>query len=333
MGQRLGAAVNALRHSHKGTRLQHAWRVLKASSRERTLGARLGEALKTLWRPRGGPRLWPSLQAAVAALELKKTLRTAWTELPGFVSRRRRLLIAALIVALGAVAFVVITSAIESPIVQRTVEAAIPDEPPAETTEPEAPAAPFKPGASRIDDALAEIAEGGPERRENAERYLISRRDSSYARVKATLRDGDLTPAAQASLRYVMAAIEELRSRRPTRAQHMRDAPRRGLLVFCRRFGPRSVEAIHMARRTGKAEGLPVTVILVKGNKRTMSAQARHLLNARVFLDRRGHLAQRLRVTHTPAIVGLDRDGLRRFLLTDPISRARLADNVARLKR
>ncbi|MHC4730072.1 MAG: formylglycine-generating enzyme family protein [Planctomycetota bacterium] len=338
MWQRARAAWNALRHAHKGVRLQHAVRALRASSRERTLTTRLHGALRTLWRPRGGPRLWPCLRAAVAELELSRALRAGLASVTSMVARRPRLVIVSLIVAIGAVAFVVVTTVIELPWLQRTggtetAEIPLPAEaPPTETAWPEAPAAPFTPGASRIDDALSEIAEGGPERREGAERYLISRRDSSYARVNSALK-ADLAPAARASLRYVLAAIEELRSGRSTRAQLVPDPPRRGLLVFCRRFGPRTVEAIHAARRTGKAEALPVTVILVKGNERTMSAHARHLRNARVFLDRRGYLAQRLRVTHTPAVVGLDRDGRRRFLLTDPVSRARLAYEVARLKR
>jgi hypothetical protein len=336
MWQRLGAASNALRHSHKGARLQHAARVLKASSRERTLAARLHECLKMLWHPRGGPRLWPSLRAAVAELELAPTLRAGWAGLPGMVARRPRLLIVSFIVVIGLVGFIVATTVIESTVGTEARLAAQPateDAPAEEEAWPEASAALFTPGASRIDDALSEIAEGGPERREVAEDYLISRRDQSQTRVTAALKEADLTPAARASLRYVLATIQELRSRRSTRAQLVRDAPRRGLLVFCRRFGPRSVEAIHAARRTGKAEGLPVIVVLVKGNERTMSAHARHLRNAWVFLDRRGHLAQRLRVTHTPAVVGLDRDGRKRFLLTDPVSRARLADGVARLKR
>jgi hypothetical protein len=336
MWQRLGAASNALRHSHKGARLQHAARVLKASSRERTLAARLHECLKTLWHPRGGPRLWPSLRAAVRELELAPTLRAGWAGLPGMVARRPRLLIVSFIVVIGLVGFIVATTVIESTggaEARATAQPATEDAPAEEGAWAEASAALFTPGASRIDDALREIAEGGPERRETAERYLISRRDQCQARVTAALKEADLTPAARASLRYVLATIQELRTRRSTRAQLVSDAPRRGLLVFCRRFGPRSVEAIHAARRTGKAEGLPVIVVLVKGNERTMSAHARHLRNARVFLDRRGHLAQRLRVTHTPAVVGLDRDGHKRFLLTDPVSRARLADGVVRLKR
>jgi hypothetical protein len=334
MWQRVGAAWKALRNSSKGVRLQNAVRVLRASSRERTLAARFREALATLLRTRGGPGLWPSLRGAFAEMELKQALAS----LPGAMARRPRLLIVSFIVAIGAIAFIVATTVIELPWLQRTggtetAKAALPAEtPPTETAWPEAPAAPFTRGASRIDDALTDIAEGGPERREVAERFLISRRDSAHPRVKSALR-ADLAPAARASLRYVLAAIEELRAGGSTRAQLVREPPRRGLLVFCRRFGPRTVEAIHAARRTGKAEALPVTIILLKGTKRTMSAQARHLRNARVFLDPRGYLAQRLRVTHTPAIVGLDRDGRRRFLLTDPVSRARLADSVARLKR
>jgi hypothetical protein len=337
MWQRFGAALNALRHSHKGARLQHAARVLRASSRERTLATRIHEALGMLWRPRGGPRLWPSLRATVAELQLARALRAGWAGVPAMVARRPRLLIVSLIVVIGAVAFLLATTVIDSPWLQRTggTEALEAAPPPAEDAPPldELSASLFTPGASRIGDALNVIAAGGPVRRVEAERYLISRRDSSYARVTATLKKADLTPAARASLRYVLATIEEQRSRRSTRAQLVSDAPRRGMLVFCRRFGPRTVEAIHAARRTGKAEGLPVTVVLLKGNERTMSAHARHLRNARVYLDRRGYLAQRFRVTHTPAVVGLDRDGRKRFLLTDPISRARLAYDVSRLKR
>jgi len=323
--------------------LRQALVAIKASSRERTLATRFHAALLELWRPRGGPRLWPTLRAAVAELELTAAVRRGLASVPGMASRRRRALIGALILAFGAVALVTGTNVMKSPLLQRVgwTEAEETVAPPRsadvqvqtpETLLPDLRSAPFTPGASRIDDEIAKIADGGPELRDEAERYLISRRDASYPRVKATLK-ADLKPAARASLRYVLVAIEELRSRRSARAQLVRDAPRRGLLVFCRRLGPRSVEAIHAARRTGKAEALPVTVILIKGSERTMSAHARHLRNARVFLDRRGHLAQRLRVAHTPAIVGLDRDGHRRFLLTDPISRTRLAYDVSRLKR
>jgi hypothetical protein len=343
MWQRVGAALSSLRGARKGARLRQAFVAIKASSRERTLATRFHAAVRELLRPRGGPRLWSTLRAAVAELELTTAVRRGLASVPGMASRRRRPLIVALILAFGAVALVMGTSVMESPLLQRVgwteaEETATPPRsadvqtPTPETLWPDLPSAPFTPGASRIDDELTKIAEGGPELRDEAERYLISRRDASYPRVKATLK-ADLKPAARASLRYVLVAIEELRSRRSARAQLVRDAPKRGLLVFCRRLGPRSVEAIHAARRTGKAEALPVTIILIKGNERTMSAHARHLRNARVFLDRRGYLAQRLRVAHTPAIVGLDRDGHRRFLLTDPISRTRLAYDVTRLKR
>jgi len=340
MWQRVGASFNALRRARKGARLRQAFGALIASSRERTLAARFHEALSELWRPRGGARLWPTLRAAVAELELKAVVRGGLAGVPAMVSRRRRALILVLILAFVALAYSVGASVIEAPWLQRVRQTAAEESGarPSEEAQPEetlgldAPAALFTPGASRIDDELGKIAEGGPELREEAEDYLISRREAAYPRVKAALKT-DLTPAARASLRYVLVTIEELRSRRSARAQLLRDAPRRGLLVFCRRFGPSSTEAILAARRTGRAEGLPVTIVLIKGNERTMSAHARHLRNSRVFLDRRGYLAQRLRVTHTPAIVGLDRDGRRRFLLTDPISRARLAYDVARLKR
>jgi len=185
--------------------------------------------------------------------------------------------------------------------------------------------------STKLDRTLKELLYGKPGAREEAERWLIWHADESYDRVRAALKT-NVEPEVRSSLLYVLAAIEEQRGK-PGTPVVSGEAPRTGLVYFLDRMDDSAARHVRLLRRTGAAEGVPVTVV-IQGHEQAQAIArdyAETLRAVHVFPDE-GGLKRALRVPRSPAIVGLGRRGRRQFVLVGTVPRAHLAKKTAQLK-
>ncbi|MHC4548688.1 MAG: YbbN family protein [Planctomycetota bacterium] len=193
---------------------------------------------------------------------------------------------------------------------------------------------PAAPPRVPIHEALRDVVHGTPAARDAGERALIGHGEAARRPVETAL-GSDLPSGARGALRYVLTAIEESRAPRAARPQLVRHPPRSGLLLFCGGVDDRTAPEIDKVRRTGKVEGMEVTVVFAAGceGRRLVEEHAARLRDVKVYCDDRGELAERLRIRETPAVAGLHADGRLGFLLAGSIPRTRLARNIALLSR
>ncbi len=183
------------------------------------------------------------------------------------------------------------------------------------------------------DQAMADILEGSAERREEGERYFIDHPHIARDRVECALT-AEIDPEAKASLRYVLAALDEGTPDGGS-PQPINAPPREGLVFFVDRINGAVGEGLAMVRRTARAEGLPLTVVYAgEGDGYALlDAHGQLLTGARYYVDRDRRLARQFGTTGTPAIAGLDANGRVAFVHVGTLQRAALAQKVTTLQR
>lgn len=183
-----------------------------------------------------------------------------------------------------------------------------------------------------LQSALARIREGSPEQRAEAERYLIAHPDEARARARDLLA-GSPSESTRASLRYVLAALDEQQETLEPRPQVTVAPPRDGLVIFCGRISDKLGDEIAMVRRTAAAENLPATVVFLdNGDPRLLARTYRAVLrDVRIYVDADRTLARLWGISGAPATLGLS-DGRLRFAHDGSIGREQLGELVARLR-
>jgi hypothetical protein len=181
---------------------------------------------------------------------------------------------------------------------------------------------------------LRDLLEGTPRQREEAERYFVWHPEKARELLDST-EEAAVPEQARASLRYIRAALEE----RATREDHLptivHAPPVEGLVLLVDGLEGRTPEEVAAVRRTARAEGLPLTCVVL-GERDVWRFARRHagVLGAvDLYVDEDGRLARGWGVTRAPAVVGLRRGGDLVFVHLGHISRARLARGVAALLR
>ncbi len=183
------------------------------------------------------------------------------------------------------------------------------------------------------DQAMADILQGSAEKREEGERYFIDHPEIARDRVEWALT-AEIDAEAKASLRYVLAALEESVPAAGS-PEAVSAPPREGLVFFVDKISGTVSEGLAMVRRTAKAEGLPLTVVYAGDGDgyALLDTHGHFLTGTRYYVDRDRRLARRLGTTGTPAVAGLDADGRVAFLHVGPLERAALAQKVTTLQR
>ncbi len=186
--------------------------------------------------------------------------------------------------------------------------------------------------STKLDRALKDLLYGASDVRDEAERWLVWHGDESYDRVRAALKT-NIKADVRSALLYVQAAIEEQRPGAAGKPVVLRDAPRSGLVYFLDRMDDSAAKHVRLLRRTGAAEGVPVTVVIQgRENARAIAHEyAKTLLAVRVYPDE-GSLMRALRVTRRPVVIGLGRTGRKKFVLVGTVPRSHLAKKTAELK-
>lgn len=192
---------------------------------------------------------------------------------------------------------------------------------------------PRAPHRTPLQEALHDLVYGTASARAEAETWLIGNPDECYEQVRDALR-GRIKPPVRSSLRYVLAAIDEQRADAATPHVVSRE-PREGLVYFIDAVTDELGDEIVRARRTAKAELVPLTIV-VEGQRRADGILATYgslLGDVRFFADLDGGFARAMHVTQKPALIGLRPDGRLAFVLLAPATRPELARNAASLRR
>ncbi|MHC4223922.1 MAG: formylglycine-generating enzyme family protein, partial [Planctomycetota bacterium] len=186
---------------------------------------------------------------------------------------------------------------------------------------------------SDLERALNSLAFGTPRQRDEAERYLLWHPQKARPAVAKALGEG-ATDQAEASLRYIQAALEEM-ERPPRHEPVIVDMPpREGLVYFLRAsVDGRVSEEIATVRRTAKAENLRSTAVVLGDNPGIIRTYSGLLRDMDVYLDVEALVARRWGVTRTPAVAGLRRDGRLAFVHIGHMARSRLAKRASDLAR
>jgi len=192
--------------------------------------------------------------------------------------------------------------------------------------------APLRDG-SGLERALIRLARGTPTQRDEAERYLLWHPREARPAVAQALGERP-TEQAEASLRYVQAALEEM-ARPPWQEPVLLDLPpREGLIYFLRAtVDGRVSEELAVVRRTAKAENLRSTAVVLGDNPGIIRTYSGLLRDMDVYLDVEELQARRWGVTRTPAVAGLRSDGRLAFVHIGHMARSRLAKRAGDLAR
>jgi hypothetical protein len=186
---------------------------------------------------------------------------------------------------------------------------------------------------SGLEKALNSLDCGTPAQRDEAERYLLWHPQEARPAVAKALRERP-TGQAEASLRYVQAALAEM-ERPPKQEPVILDLPpREGLVYFLRAsVDSRVSEELAMVRRTARAENLRSTAVVLGDSRGIIRTYSGLLRDMDVYLDVEESLARRWGVTKTPAVAGLRSDGRLAFVHIGHMARSRLAKRAADLAR
>ena len=169
--------------------------------------------------------------------------------------------------------------------------------------------------------------------RESMERYLLTH--ASKDALKIHLRAPHLPDEVKASLRYVLAILDETGRSHPRKPTPIPVPPARGLVFFFKEMNGPVMEAISIVRRTARSVSLPVTAVYsgTGSGARVVKTYSTLLRNVRFYVDRHGVLAKRLGATGTPSVAGLRADGSVAFVRVGTVARSELAPLAARLAR
>jgi hypothetical protein len=186
---------------------------------------------------------------------------------------------------------------------------------------------------SGLEKALNSLDCGTPAQRDEAERYLLCHPQEARPAAAKALRDRP-TGQAEASPRYVQAALAEM-ERPPKQEPVILDLPpREGLVYFLRAsVDSRVSEELAMVRRTARAENLRSTAVVLGDSRGIIRTYSGLLRDMDVYLDVEESLARRWGVTKTPAVAGLRSDGRLAFVHIGHMARSRLAKRAADLAR
>ncbi|HEX5138412.1 MAG TPA: hypothetical protein VFY93_15660, partial [Planctomycetota bacterium] len=178
---------------------------------------------------------------------------------------------------------------------------------------------------------MKRLTGGRPQERDEAERFLIWHRAETAAIVRSAL-NVEQEPDLLAALEYVAASIEEEERTRDDVPTVVSSPPQRGLVLFTPSLD--AAEEIAMVRRTGRAERVEVTIVFQGDGDAAAVAKSygRELGDVRLYIDKDGALAKKLRLERTPAVVGLRGDGKAAAITYGRVQRSRLAEVAGKLR-
>lgn len=193
---------------------------------------------------------------------------------------------------------------------------------------------PVAPRADLPENALQALLTGKAEARERAEMALLENARDARPAIEDALRRA-ATPEAEASLRYVLAAMDDGQKPAETEAASIGSPPREGLVFFFHTLDASVDEEAAKARWTAQAERLPFTVVYTGAHSSDVVLRAfgRVLKGSQLYIDRDGELVRKWGVASTPAVAGLRRDGRLAFVHLGRMGRSRLAQEAGALAR
>jgi hypothetical protein len=181
---------------------------------------------------------------------------------------------------------------------------------------------------------LRELLQGTPRQREEAERHFLWHPEAAEEMLER-VDESSASEEARASLRYLRAALEERTERHDRTPRLVHAPPVEGLVLIVERLEGRVPEELAALRHTARAEGLPLTCVVL-GERDGWGFARQHagvLGGVDLYVDADERLAQRWNVARPPAVVGLRKGGRPAFVHMGRIGRARLARAVAALVR
>lgn len=181
-----------------------------------------------------------------------------------------------------------------------------------------------------VEAVMRRLADGRPQERDEAERFLIWHRAETEVRVREALAS-KLEPRMREALGYVAAAIDEEKGTRNAGPTFLAAPPRRGLVLLCDSLD--SAEDIAVVRRTAKAARLELTVVLtgVADAARVANRSSDDLGDVKLYVDTDGSYAKGLRIERLPAVAGLREGQGTAFLAYGRVQRSRLGEQVTKL--
>ena len=184
-----------------------------------------------------------------------------------------------------------------------------------------------------LERALADLRSRDSELRTKAESYLIAHPDDAPTALQRLVRR-TLPAHTRASIRYVESVWAEPADRALPAPLTVKTAPTQGLVYLVDEWTAETADHFTTIRRTGAAEGLPVTLIYTGEEPvdRLLSHHSYEMGAVVFFHDEKDTLARRWGIRHKPATAGLDRNGRLAFLHAGPLTRASLAERAGRLR-
>ena len=189
-------------------------------------------------------------------------------------------------------------------------------------------------GDTPLDRAMRDLLAGDSRDRDRAEAYLVTH-PAGASLALARVTSNRLSTDAVASVRYVRAALEELEQGEGVEPLPIRRPPStNGILLLFDEWDDDVARMTDQARWTGKAEGLPVTLVYTGSEdpRRLCSYYGDRMGAVAVFHDREREFAKRWEVQVQPSLALVDRTGKLRFLGSGELTRSKLAGSIRKLK-